>query len=167
MAALAPSVSFPLAGHRPTLCVVAGLLALWGVALLLWLQAWGWRWTVMPWPWWLMVGAGLVTALVWALRWRSLRSMPQGVLVWEPSQRHIQGQLGVWRLLTPAWPTGLRASQVAVVLDLQRLVLVQFQAPQGLRLWCWLWQGSDPPYWLAIRRALLHQPTHPSALQRI
>lgn len=158
MAALAPGVSYPLAGHRPTLWVVAGLLALWALALVLWLKAWAWRWADMPLGWWLMAVAWGVTALGWRGWWLRARQGAPSELVWEPAQRLGSGRAGVWRLFTPAWPTGLRSGQVAVVLDLQLLMLVQFQAPQSLHVWCWLWQGSEPSSWLAMRRAVFHQP---------
>ena len=159
MAALAPGVSYPLAGHRPTLGVVAGLLALWALAVVLWLQAWAWRWADMSGFWWLMAAAWVATALGWWAWWIRARQAAPSELVWEPTQHLGSGRQGVWRLFTPAWPTGLRSAQVAVVLDAQTLMLVQFQAPQGLRVWCWLWRGSEPDSWLALRRALFHQPS--------
>lgn len=159
MAALAPGVSYPLAGHRPTLGVVAGLLALWGLALVLWLQAWSWRWTDLSSSWWLMVVAWGITGLGWCVWGIRARHAAPSELVWEPTQRMSNDRQGVWRLFTPAWPTGLRSAQVAPVIDLQVLMLVQFQAPQGLRVWCWLWRGTEPSLWLALRRAVFHQPS--------
>lgn len=159
MAALAPGVSYPLAGHRPTLGAVAGLLALWGLVMVLWLQAWGWHWADMPWEWGLMLVVWLLTAAGWWVWWQRVRTHAPSELVWEPTQRMETGRHGVWRLFTPAWPTGLRAAQVAVVFDWQVLLLVQFQAPQGLRVWCWLWRGTEPGLWLALRRAVFHQPS--------
>jgi hypothetical protein len=158
MAALAPGVSYPLAGHRPTLWLVTGLLALWVMGLAMWLQAWRWRWADMPLGWWLMAAAGAITAAGWWVWWRRVGAQAPSELVWEPTQRLAGGRAGVWRLFTPMWPTGLRSAQVAVVLDLQAWMLVQFQAPQGLRVWCWLWRGSEPSSWLALRRAVFHQP---------
>jgi hypothetical protein len=163
MSALAPGVSYPLAGHRPTLWVVAGLLALWSVSLVLWLRAWRWRWDDMPLDWWLMLASGLMTAAGWWVwRGRVSRQAPSE-LVWEPTLCVNHGRQGVWRLFTPAWPTGLRSAQLAVVLDLQVLMLVQFQAPQGLRVWCWLWRGTEPSLWLTLRRAVFHQPSQKEA----
>jgi hypothetical protein len=159
MAALAPGVSYPLAGHRPTLWGVTGFLVLWAVGFLLWLQAWGWdRLLAMPWPWWLMVLAWIFTAAGWWLWWRRVGKQEPSELVWEPTQRLVGGRMGAWLLFTPAWPTGLRAAHVAVILDFQALMLLQFQAPQGLQVWCWLWRGSEPRDWLALRRAVFHQP---------
>lgn len=158
MAALAPGVSYVLAGHRPTWGMVASLFALWVLALLLWLQAWGWRWADLPWAWWAMVGAWVLTLLGWCRWWWRAKQSSPSVLAWEPTQRLSNGRLGVWRLFTPAWPTGLRAAQVVVVFDWQVLMWVQFQAPQGLRVWCWLWRGTAPSDWLALRRAVFHQP---------
>lgn len=158
MASLAPGVSYPLAGHRPTLGVVAGLLALWALVIVLWWQAWGWRGADLPWEWGLMLASWVLTALGWWLWWQRVRTQAPSELVWEPTQRMEAGRQGGWRMFTPAWPTGLRAAQVAVVLDLQALLLVQFQAPQGLKVWCWLWIGSEPRRWLALRRAVFHQP---------
>jgi hypothetical protein len=159
MAALAPGVSYALAGHRPTWGVVAGLFALWGAALLLWAQAWSWRWADLSAAWWLMAGAWVISAMGWWGWWLRVRQVAPSELVWEPTQRLSNGRQGVWRLFTPAWPTGLRAAQVAVVFDWQVIMLVQFQAPQGLRVWCWLWRGSEPGHWLALRRAVFHQPS--------
>ena len=158
MAALAPGVSYPLAGHRPTLGAVAGLLALWVLVMALWLQAWGWRWTEMPWQWELMVVAWGLTATGWWVWWQRVRTQAPSELVWEPTQRGDSERQGVWRLFTPAWPTGLRAAQVVVVLDLQVLLLVEFQAPQGLKVWCWLLSGTEPDLWLSLRRAVFHPP---------
>jgi len=159
MAALAPGVSYALAGHRPTLGVVAGLFALWGAALVLWAQAWSWRWADLSAALWLMAGAWVISVMGWWGWWLRVRQVAPSALVWEPTQRLSNGRQGVWRLFTPAWPTGLRAAQVAVVFDWQVLMLVQFQAPQGLRVWCWLWRGSEPGHWLALRRAVFHQPS--------
>lgn len=166
MAALAPSVSFPVAGPSPGILVVLCLLGLWLLAALIWAQAWSWRWAALPPTWWLMVLALGLTSLAWAVFWlRSPRS--RSILSWEPTERLPTGRLGVWRMTTPAWPTGLQAPQVVMVLDLPGLVLLQFQAPQGLRVWCWLRRGAAPQDWLAIRRAVIHQPGLQTAPQRL
>lgn len=157
MAALAPATDYPVSGHGPE-WVMAFFVAALGVgAVMGWawaLQVWPWGRAVGPIAWWgLVVACGIGTA--WAMRGAWLK--PLGRLSWDP---HALSASQRWRWVTPAWPTGLAARHVVCVVDVQHLMLLQLQAPAGLAVWCWVRRQSSPQDWLALRRAVFHQPLH-------
>ena len=80
------------------------------------------------------------------------------VLAWREQRGRTTGQLQ-WEGATWWFASGSASQEVepAVVLDLQRVLLLRIEAPapSGDRpRWCWLEAGTDRPHWLALRRAL-------------
>lgn len=143
----APSVSYPV-GRCPFWVLMLAALAM-CIALVLGLAA-----ADLPaWPRGLL-GVLFVAWLVWA--GISLARVPRGWLRW---QRPVAQEAGWW-----TWSAGLGGSSgdeglgpvsLHCVLDLQNRALLRLHGPRGVPRWVWLEQGSAPPDWLALRRAVL------------
>ena len=88
----------------------------------------------------------LTTAAVAGWCWRR---PAQGELQWD-------GQAWTWRsgaAAMAAWP-----GQVAIRLDWQRGLLLEFFGESGRTQWLWLARSADATRWLAVRRALYGAP---------
>jgi toxin CptA len=137
----APSVSYPVGRPRLAGLLAAGLWLVGASATALWLQqvdAPGWRQGV--------AATALAVIGAWALRcW--LRS-PSGELRWDGA-----GWTG---------PAGAAGGALVVALDLQRMLLVRWQAPASPR-WLWLERSRCPQRWLDLRRAV-YSRARPQAL---
>jgi hypothetical protein len=89
--------------------------------------------------------------------WQCVRRLPIGALAWD-------GECWRWGEADPA--RGVpdappaqdgQAVQVALVADLQRVMLLRLQGTDGARApiaWLWLEQGADTANWQAMRRAV-------------
>ncbi|RZI77875.1 MAG: hypothetical protein EOP80_03150 [Variovorax sp.] len=131
----APSVSFPVGRSRSAGRI---LLALWvtgaccAVISACLLNGVGWRTAV------LLASTLLAAALAGRAFWRQ----PTGRL-------HFDGQN--WSL-TGTYPAP--AARLVPALDLQSLLLVRLVMANRRSRWLWLERRSDPPRWLALRRAV-------------
>ena len=131
----APSVSHPVGRSSWAACILAALWTVAAFVSLAWVAAGasGWRtWLAGG----LVLSLGVVAAWSW---WRS----PQGVLAWD-------GACWAW---TPAGSSSADEGSLAVVLDLQGLLLVRWSAP-GVGHWFWLQPQGPRGRWDALRRAV-------------
>lgn len=85
---------------------------------------------------------GLLAALGALAAWRWWRA-PQGLLAWD-------GERWTW---TPAGTVQSRGGSLALVLDLQRVLLVRWRDPVEGH-WFWLQPQESPSRWDAMRRAV-------------
>ncbi|WP_048441205.1 hypothetical protein [Caenimonas sp. SL110] len=134
----APSVTYPVGRSR-----FAGfaMIALWllGAAAVgaWWLQAQtpGWRTVVAC---LLVAGSGCLAAITW-------RSSPVGSMAWDGEK---------WNLSAHQTPSG---GAVAVALDLQQWILLQWRAEAGSQ-WLWVERRARPERWDDMRRAVYSRP---------
>lgn len=163
----APSTRFPVgrsALHGACLMLLgAGVLLLCGL----------WWWGVLPGlpvagHWRPAHTAGWVAwpmAALWSLwAWRSWRCPPLGQLQWDAvSEPPLKGAAlelaappaaGLWRWHSPAHRDGLVLLAVVCVWDLQRLVLLRLDQPDGPSRWVWLERRQSALAWAPLRRAL-------------
>lgn len=77
------------------------------------------------------------------------------VLAWREQRQAVTGQLqwdgASWWFVRPG---ASQEVEPAVILDLQRVLLLRIEAAGARVHWCWLEAGSDRSHWLALRRAL-------------
>lgn len=143
----APAVAYPLAS--PWLERVL-LGALWLAGLLtvgVWLDlTQSWRNTGL-----VFTGIGAVVLAALAQVAQKKRGFGRTFLVWDGQHWHCSRGHSV----VAAEPDSAAVPDAAVfvVLDFQVLLLVCL-AGGGAKRWVWLWRGSQPDQWLALRRAL-------------
>lgn len=155
----APSVVYPVGRCR----FYAGLLIFLGLLSLVVLLYWTWPW-VSPGVDPLSASdrwAGPVGAVLW-LGWGgfavfSWRRSPIGALQWDAlgSQATGEAATGVWRWRSAAYRDGTPLQQVRLALDLQSRMLLCLRNTDAAQTWVWVEQGSDPPRWFDLRRALV------------
>lgn len=99
---------------------------------------------------------GLGTGLAALIHWRKL---PNGFLRWDRN---------VWQFAPSKTGIGepVTLGEVSVCLDLQSILLANFQAPSGRRYWFWLERKADMAQWRILRRAIFAQPRETSAGHR-
>lgn len=131
----APSVNHPVGRSSWAACILAVLWILAVIVAVAWTAAGatGWR------AW---LAGGLVLALGVLAAWNWWRA-PEGVLAWD-------GARWTW---TAAGSAATHEGSLAVVLDLQGLLLVRWSTP-GAGHWFWLQPGGPRSRWDALRRAV-------------
>lgn len=127
----------------------------------------------------LLLGLWLAGALL-ALAWASLASLSGALLLaagaavvlsgagaalhWKNTPR---GQLGwdgqAWCWVSAAAPPGVAAPELAVIVDLQRWLLLRLDSQCGACLWLWAERRAAPRRWLALRRAVYSPHRAPDA----
>lgn len=134
----APPVTYPLGrSHFQGLALLGLWLAGVGVLALWWraAPAADWRlWTVLA----FVLVAGLAAGLAWA------RS-PVGQLCWDGQD---------WRWESQGYQSGTPVRDLAVVLDLQRILLLRLENQDHATLWLWAGRSNQPERWLDLRRAV-------------
>jgi len=143
----APAVRYPVmrSGRAGALQAVLWLLGAAAVA--------GWM-AALPHvglPQVLAAGLLLATAVASLRAWRT----PPGQLGWDGQHWRWDGASS-----GPSLPEGT----LALHLDLQSLVLVQFRPARGRPLWLWLDRGALPGRWHALRCALHARAPAPDAV---
>ena len=131
----APSVSHPVGRSSWAAGIFAAVWIAAALVTLAWMStgASGWR------AW---LAGGVVVALGVVVSW-SWWFSPQGSLAWD-------GARWTW---APAGASGVHEGAIAVVLDLQQLLLVRWSAPAVTR-WFWLQPQGPRSRWEALRRAV-------------
>ena len=137
----APSVSYPVGRSRFALLLVV-LAWLAGAAGIV-----AWR---------LQVPASLLHSLAvagvavagGAIAWRGWARSPTGMLSWD-------GTAWTWSA-----PAGAEPGSVQAVLDIQRVMLLRWQAGRTTR-WLWLERAMQPPSWDDLRRAVYSRVLKP------
>lgn len=160
----APSVTYPVGRSR--FCLVATVALCCSGAAMLALWAW-----LGPAPGVRHALAGAVLLACSGFAWHGVRRLPVGALAWD-------GECWRWGEADPARgvPDACTAQdgqevQVALVADLQRVMLLRLQGVEGMRspiAWLWLERGTDTENWQAVRRAVYfragrHAHSHASA----
>lgn len=150
----APAVAYPTGAPVAEGWVLAGLVASWLAAQLVWLHAYLHPWSGLPSAWWLsLVAGGLLSG--WSL-WR-LKALRTGLLAWAPalpSAASPPQQAGSWTLSHPDWPRGLTLRLVRCAVDLNQLMVLEVRSASGQRMWVWCSRASLPSQWLDFRRAV-------------
>ncbi len=135
----APSVSYPV--DRPRLAgLVAAALWLAGVATTLF-------WLVEAGPGWRQAVGGAALLLLGILASLSWWRSPRGELHWDGA--------------TWTGPAGVAIDQLEVALDVQRALLVRWQAAASAG-WLWLERNRCPQRWLDLRRAVYSRARPPA-----
>lgn len=136
----APSVAYPVRRSRAAGVYLLAATSLSITVTLVWVLQ-----TPSGWPVWLG-GFFCVLGCFWGgLVWRA---MPNGSLTWD-------GEAWQLTLLNPLLSSdvALPRKQIAVMLDLQRHLLLQWPGSDPVR-WLWIDQSSQPERWYALRRAV-------------
>jgi len=138
----APAVQYPVVRSA----WLAGALALWSLAGLLALTAWGWL-GAFAWPLQVIGGCILGWLLLSMLAWRFWARLPVGMLVWDGQAWQLQSGrvLGSYDTLT-------------VQFDLQRWIGVCLRSANARPQWIWLERQSAPIRWGDLRRAVYSRP---------
>lgn len=117
------------------------LLMFWcagGLAVALWareLRAYDWRILTA-------LAAVLVAGVAAYAGWKNA---PVGRLAWD-------GQS--WRWESPSYQTGVADHTLAVIADLQHLLILRLENQAGASLWLWTERSAFPARWMDLRRAV-------------
>jgi len=146
----APSVSYPVGRSRFCVLVTVALCGA-GVAML---ALWAW---LGPSPGVRQAVAAVVLLACGGFAWQGVRRQPIGTLAWD-GERWRWGEADPARGVPDA-RAGQDAQevQVALVADLQRVMLLRLQGTRVARApatWIWVEQGVDTEDWQAVRRAV-------------
>lgn len=132
----APAVSYPVRRSRFAVLLAALLWMVGAAAIGAWLAQ-------VPAPGWQRLGAVLLLLAVGGAAAISLFRAPVGTLSWD-------GEQWWWQPAGGAPQPG----QPRPVLDLQSLLLLQWQSATGGVGWIWLARAHAPLHWQSLRRAV-------------
>lgn len=134
----APPVTYPLGrSHFQGFAVLGLWLAGVGVLALWWRAA-----PAADWRLWSALAVVLAAGV--AAGWAWLHS-PVGQLHWDGQD---------WRWESQGYRSGTPVRDLAVALDLQRIMLLRLENQDHATLWLWAGRSTQPERWLDLRRAV-------------
>lgn len=141
----APPVTYPLGrSHFQGFALLGLWLAGVGVLALWWRAA-----PVADWRFWLALAVVLLAGVAAGLAWFH---SPAGQLRWDGQD---------WRWESQSYQSGTPVRDLAVALDLQRIMLLRLENHDHATLWLWAGRSLQPERWLDLRRAV-HSQHRPS-----